>query len=103
MAAIMGKHVQLVLSISQLNNNCGILQLSELGAEYIKLEPWPDDYAISHAPWITVKGEVHILRSLVQAVINIDTIDGKAIENYTKSLAGNDAGATDYERFRSKD
>lgn len=88
MQNLLNKHVQLVIPNSQLNNSSGVLQLSEAGDDFIKLIPWDVAYQQSHKPWVGVAGEVHIRRQDIRGIIDIDTINGKAIEELSTSLEG---------------
>lgn len=72
----------------QLNNYCGILQLSAVGDDFIKLVPWDVAYQLTHKPWVSVAGEVHIRKQDIRGIIDIDTINDKAIEELSKTLEG---------------
>ena len=84
MQKLLNKHVQLVIPDSQLNNYCGVLQLSEAGEEFIKLIPWDEPYRHTHQLWVSVAGEIHIRIQDIRGIIDIDTINAKTIEDFTK-------------------
>ena len=89
MQNLINKHVQLITTWPAPSYQCGVLQLSEVGDEFIKLIPWDNSYQLTHKPWMTVRGELHIRKADIRGIVDIDTIDGKAIEELGKSYEGN--------------
>jgi hypothetical protein len=89
MQKLIGKHVQIVSRIPQLNNYCGILNESEAGPEFLKLIPWDDAFQKEHSPWARVVGEVHMRISDIVGIIDLNTIDGKAIQGLNGPLFTN--------------
>jgi len=87
MQNLINKHVQLIATFSHYNSfYCGIFQLSDIGDDFIKLVPWDDAYQQSHKPWPTVQGEFHIRKMDIRGIVDLDTVNAKAIENYNKGI-----------------
>lgn len=89
MELLKNHHVQIMVKEPpQLNGYAGILQLSDLGKEFIKLIPWDSEYQKTHMPWVGTRGEIHIRREDIRAIVDLDTISESDIEQYSKQIAG---------------
>jgi hypothetical protein len=71
---------------SILNNYSGVLQSSECGKDFIKLIPWTTEFQTSHLPWVGTRGEIHIRKDDIRAIVDIDTISERDIEQYANQL-----------------
>jgi hypothetical protein len=92
---LIGKHVVFITKVPALNQ-CGVLQLSETGDEFCKLVP-SKDRANGSLPWPLVTGELHVRSSLIQGILNVDTIPKEIIEKYMKE------GTEKFESTQNKD
>jgi len=89
MQKLINRHVQLITNwTSTTNFFCGILQLSDAGDNFIKLIPWDEAYQQNHLPWVPVQGEFHIHTEDIRGIVDIDTINEKAIKEYGQSYGG---------------
>lgn len=71
---------------SSLNGYGGTLKSSECGKKFVKLIPWTPEFQKKYFPWASVSGNIHILRDEIRAIVDIDTIDEKSIEEFAKQL-----------------
>jgi hypothetical protein len=90
MEMLKDRHVQIIMRDPKLNGQSGILRLSECGKRFIKLIPWTAEFQKTHVPWMGVSGEIHIDKADIHAIVNLDTVDGQALEQYARQTRKGD-------------